>query len=89
MRQCYEQNGYILDPHGACGFRALTEQLQPGETGVFCETAHPAKFKEKVDEILGIDVAIPDRLAAFMRGEKKSVSLSSDYNDFKQFLMKE
>ena len=89
MRQCYEQNGYILDPHGACGFRALTEQLQPGETGVFCETAHPAKFKEKVDEILGIDVAIPDRLAAFMRGEKKSVSISSDYNDFKQFLMKE
>ena len=89
MRQCYEQNGYILDPHGACGFRALTEQLQPGETGVFCETAHPAKFKEKVDEILDIDVAIPDRLAAFMRGEKKSVSLSSDYNDFKQFLMKE
>ena len=70
MRQCYEDTGYILDPHGACGYQALADGLQPGEVGVFCETAHPAKFKEKVDEILGIDVEIPDRLAAFMKGEK-------------------
>ena len=87
MCRCYEETGYILDPHGACGYRALEEQLQPGEVGVFCETAHPAKFKEKVDEILGIDIPIPDRLAAFMKGTKQSVQLSGDFADFKRFLL--
>ena len=87
MRQCYAETGYILDPHGACGYRALEDQLQPGEVGIFCETAHPAKFKEKVDEILGIDVEIPERLAAFMRGEKQSVPMPNDFDAFKQFLL--
>ena len=89
MRQCYEETGYILDPHGACGYQALADGLQPGEVGVFCETAHPAKFKEKVDDILGIDVEIPERLAAFMRGEKQSVQMSKDFNDFKAYLMQQ
>ena len=89
MRQCYEETGYILDPHGACGYQALVDGLQEGEIGVFCETAHPAKFKEKVDDILGIDVAIPDRLAAFMQGEKQSVPMTKDFADFKAFLLKE
>ena len=57
--------------------------------GVFCETAHPAKFKETVDAIIGVDVEIPERLAAFMRGEKQSVEMSKDFADFKQFLMKQ
>lgn len=87
MRQCYKETGYILDPHGACGYRALEEQLQPGEIGIFCETAHPAKFKEKVDDILGINVEIPERLQAFMKGQKQSVQLSKDFEDFKTFLM--
>ena len=87
MRQCYTETGYILDPHGACGYQALVDGLQEGEIGVFCETAHPAKFKEKVDEILGIDVAIPDRLAAFMKGEKQSVPLSKNFDDFKKYLL--
>ena len=87
MRQCYTETGYILDPHGACGYRALEEQLQPDEVGVFCETAHPAKFKEKVDDILGIDVEIPERLAAFMRGEKQSVPMPNDFEAFKAYLM--
>ncbi|MBQ8487239.1 MAG: threonine synthase [Prevotella sp.] len=87
MRQCYQQTGYILDPHGACGYQALVDGLQPGEVGVFCETAHPAKFKEKVDGILGIDVEIPERLAAFMRGEKQSVPMTKDFADFKRYLL--
>ena len=87
MRQCYHDTGYVLDPHGACGYRALKEQLQPGEVGVFCETAHPAKFKEKVDQILGTDIEIPARLRAFMEGEKQNVALSKDFADFKSFLM--
>ena len=87
MRRCYAETGYVLDPHGACGYRALEEQLLPGEVGVFCETAHPAKFKEKVDDILGIDVEIPERLAAFMKGEKQSIGLSKDFADFKRLLL--
>ena len=89
MRQCYEATGYVLDPHGACGYQALVDGLQPGEVGVFCETAHPAKFKEKVDDILGIDVPIPDRLAAFMKGKKQSVPMTKDFTDFKDYLMRQ
>ena len=87
MRQCYEQTGYVLDPHGACGYQALIDNLKPGEVGVFCETAHPAKFKEKVDDILGSDVEIPLRLAAFMRGKKQSVPMSKDFIEFKKYLL--
>jgi len=89
MRQCYKETNYILDPHGACGYQALVDGLQDGEVGVFCETAHPAKFKEKVDDILSIDVEIPDRLAAFMKGEKQSVPMTKDFKDFKAYLMKQ
>ncbi len=87
MRQCYKDTGYILDPHGACGYRALKEGLRPGEVGIFCETAHPAKFKEKVDDILGIDIPIPERLQAFMNGKKQSVPMSKDFCDFKKYLL--
>ena len=89
MRQCYKETNYILDPHGACGYQALVDGLKDGEVGVFCETAHPAKFKEKVDDILSIDVEIPDRLAAFMKGEKQSVPMTKDFKDFKDYLMKQ
>lgn len=87
MRECYQRTGYVLDPHGACGYRALREQLKPGEVGVFCETAHPAKFKEKVDSIIGADIAIPERLAAFMKGKKQSIPMAKDFKDFKNLLM--
>jgi threonine synthase len=87
MRQCYADTKYVLDPHGACGYQALKDLLQPGEAGVFCETAHPAKFKEKVDDILHTDIEIPQRLQEFMKGTKQSVSMSKDFADFKQYLM--
>lgn len=89
MRQCHEETGYILDPHGACGYRALSEGLTAGETGVFCETAHPAKFKDTVEAATGAEVEIPARLADFMRGEKKSVAMTSSFADFKKFLLDE
>ena len=88
MQQCYKETGYILDPHGACGYQALKDLLKDGETGVFCETAHPAKFKEKVDEILSADIEIPQRLQEFMKGTKQSIPMTKDFKDFKEFLMK-
>lgn len=87
MKKCYEQTGYVLDPHGACGYQALKDNLKEGETGVFLETAHPAKFKEKVDAILSTDIEIPTRLADFMKGEKQSLEMAADFSAFKQFLL--
>lgn len=89
MSQCYHDYGYILDPHGACGYRALKEGLHDGEYGVFCETAHPAKFKETVEAAIGAEVSIPERLAEFMKGTKQSVPMTKDFADFKAFLMKQ
>ena len=59
MREVWKKDHYLLDPHGACGFRALVEGLKLGETGVFLETAHPAKFKDTVEKIIGEAVEIP------------------------------
>ena len=89
MRRCYKETGYVLDPHGACGYQALKDGLKPGEVGIFCETAHPAKFKEKVDAILGTDIEIPERLQAFMKGQKQSVPMTKDFQDFKAYLMQQ
>lgn len=89
MKACYDATGYVLDPHGACGYQALKEQLTDGEVGVFLETAHPAKFKEKVDAILGTDIAIPERLQAFMRGKKQSIEMPNSFGEFKDFLLKQ
>lgn len=86
MRSCYANTGYVCDPHGACGYEALKEGLQEGETGVFLETAHPAKFKSVVDGILHTDIEIPQKLQAFMKGTKQSVSLPNDYEAFRQLL---
>lgn len=89
MDECYSRNHYILDPHGACGYQALVQGLHSGETGVFLETAHPAKFKETVESAIHATVEIPERLAAFMKGQKKSVEMPADFNAFKEFLMSE
>ena len=87
IRCCHAETGYLLDPHGACGYQALKAALRPGETGVFLETAHPAKFKGTVDQILGADIEIPAKLRAFMAGQKQSIELSKDFEGFKRFLL--
>lgn len=89
MNECYNHTGYILDPHGACGYRALQSGLRENETGVFLETAHPAKFKDTVEQAIDAEIQIPDRLADFMKGQKQSVSMTSDFKDFKAYLMKQ
>ena len=89
IKEVKTETGYVCDPHGACGYRALKEGLQAGEVGVFLETAHPAKFKDTVDRILGADIEIPAKLQAFMKGTKQSVPMTKDFADFKQFLLKE
>ena len=86
IRETQQRTGYLLDPHGACGYLALKEGLQPGETGIFLATAHPAKFKETVANCTGRPVVIPDGLAAFMQGKKETTALPNDFSLFKKTL---
>ena len=86
VKQVYDETGYLLDPHGACGYRALEEGLEPDETGIFLETAHPAKFLQTVESIIGAEVEIPGKLQAFMRGTKQSVPMEKDFASFKAYL---
>lgn len=88
IRLCYDQHGYILDPHGACAYRALTETMQPAEAGIFVETAHPAKFIDTVENAVGTTLQIPPKLAHFMKGTKQSISIPNDYQVFRQILTK-
>lgn len=76
-----ERFGYTCDPHGAVGFAALEDNLADGETGLFLETAHPAKFIDTVEKFIGKKVEIPARLAKFLNGTKKSVVIENDYHN--------
>lgn len=87
IKMVWESSHYLLDPHGACGHRALRENLKDEETGIFLETAHPAKFKGTVEQIIGEHIEVPQRLQDFMKGEKRSISLSNKYSDFKRLLL--
>ena len=87
VKETWKEHHYLLDPHGACGYRALVEGLKEGETGVFLETAHPAKFLETVESIIGESVEIPAKLQEFMKGEKKSLQMTKEFADFKNYLL--
>lgn len=84
----YRETGYMTDPHGACGYAALSEFLKPQQVGVFLETAHPAKFTETMESILGKGkIPMPGKLAAFLNGEIKKTALSTSYEEFKNWLV--
>ena len=87
IRKVYDTHGYLLDPHGACGYMALKEGLKDGETGVFLATAHPAKFKETVEECIDKTIEIPEELQAFMKNEKQTTTCSADYQSFREILL--
>ncbi|MDR1698601.1 MAG: threonine synthase [Prevotellaceae bacterium] len=87
LKTCYRETGYLLDPHGACGYQALKDGLKHGETGFFLETAHPAKFLETVENIIGEKVEIPQALQEFMKGTKQSIELTKEFADFKKYLL--
>jgi threonine synthase len=89
MQQVYQQSGYVTDPHGAVGYLGLKQFLKTNSncTGVFLETAHPAKFAEVVEATLQTKVELPERLQKFMMGEKKSVKIASGFDAFKESLL--
>ena len=88
IKKVYNKTGYLCDPHGACGYQALEDFMDDNDVGIFLETAHPAKFTETVESIIGKGkVDMPSRLAEFMKGKKQSINLKVDYQGFKDFLL--
>ena len=87
MSETFRNERYLLDPHGACGYQALVDGLQPGETGICLETAHPAKFLETVESAIGETIPVPEKLQVFMQGEKQSILMPVGFNSFKHFLL--
>lgn len=89
VKRVFRESGYLCDPHGACGFQALSDYLKAGQVGVFLETAHPAKFLETMENLVGGgNLALPEKLSAFMKGERKSHPLNVEYEKFKEFLLR-
>ncbi|MEG2674877.1 MAG: threonine synthase [Muribaculaceae bacterium] len=87
LAKTYKDENYLLDPHGAVGYRGLLEGLGADEVGVFLETAHPAKFKNTVEKIIGEQLAIPGKLEAFMNGEKHTITMNSGFTSLKKYLL--
>ncbi|MGD8108022.1 threonine synthase [Pantoea sp. FN0302] len=80
------QLGYISEPHAAIAYRMLRDQLQPGEFGLFLGTAHPAKFKESVEEILQQTLPLPDELAERADLPLLSHKMKPDFAELRVFL---
>lgn len=87
MRDLYGRTGYILEPHAAIAYQILADNLKDGETGIFLGTAHPAKFKEVVDETLGIDLPLPEALKKREALPLQAVTLKPCYETLKQYVL--
>ncbi|WP_028767505.1 threonine synthase [Shewanella fidelis] len=80
--------GYLSEPHAAIAALALKQTMSADEKGIFLATAHPAKFNEVVEEILQIELALPDELARVVPKAILSVELNDDFEQLKTHLFK-
>ena len=83
IRRVREEHGYLLDPHGATGWLALEAA---DEAGLFLATAHPAKFADRIEPLIGSAVDVPERLAAFAQRKVVAERMEADYGSFRDFL---
>ncbi len=90
IKQVYDQQDYLLDPHGAVAYCALQKYLEQhrGEKGIFLETAHPVKFPACVEQALNKTIDIPESIAHIMHLEKRATVMAPDYNFLKDYLLK-
>ena len=88
MRAVYDKHDYVLDPHGAVGFYALSQYLikHPEDSGIFLETAHPVKF-ESVEKIIGTYGDVPESVKKLLGREKKSIEIGTDYEGLKEIIL--
>lgn len=89
MVEVHKRTGYLMDPHGAVGYLALTawQKENPDTTGVFFETAHPAKFIDVVEPAIGEKIIVPERLAELASKPKVATLIENDYQALKQYLL--
>jgi threonine synthase len=89
LKEVYNSNGYLLDPHGAVAYAGLKQYLinHPSDKGIFLETAHPVKFYDVVEPIINEKVPIPDTVKALLGKEKTSIRMDTDYDTFKNYLL--
>jgi threonine synthase len=90
MKEVYEQTGYVMCPHTTVAYLGLSDYLKESHseaTGILLSTAHPAKFIDEVQEIIGKNIEIPEKLAVVLKKEKKSIPMSNNFHDFKRFLL--
>jgi len=90
MRRVYAKDNYQMDPHGAVGYLGLLQYMRGHRekvSGVFLETAHPAKFKDVVEDTLGTGIDIPATLGKFMHLKKDTLKAAADFASFKDFLL--
>jgi threonine synthase len=85
IKEVYTAYGYLLDPHGAIGYRALKERVASA-FGFFIETAHPAKFTDIVESVIGKNIELPEKLARFADGIKQTAELPASFEALKEFL---
>tara|TARA_R110000744_G_scaffold167755_2_gene285282 strand:- start:14068 stop:15351 length:1284 start_codon:yes stop_codon:yes gene_type:complete len=78
--------GYISEPHAAIAYKALARYMEEGQTGIFLGTAHPAKFRETVENVLGQPISLPQPLVDCSTKESFAVDLPSDYDTLKKHL---
>ena len=85
----YNEHNYLCDPHGAVAYRALEDYLQahPNNKGIFLETAHPVKFYDVVEPVIGQTVEIPESIKVQLTQEKKSTQIDADFSALKNYLM--
>ncbi|UAA39775.1 threonine synthase [Paraneptunicella aestuarii] len=84
--KCLANVGYVSEPHAAVAYKALKRELHEGETGIFLGTAHPAKFRDTVENVLGQPIHLPEALVEVADKESLSVPLANDYEQLKQHL---
>ncbi|MBI9072308.1 MAG: threonine synthase [Melioribacteraceae bacterium] len=91
IKEVSENFNYTIDPHGAIGYLALKKFYEDNDPsnyiGVVLETAHPAKFKEVAESVLGKEIIIPERLDSCLHKEKNSIKISKNFEDVKKYLL--
>ncbi|MCL4550679.1 MAG: threonine synthase [Bacteroidetes bacterium] len=91
IKEVYDKFGYVIDPHGSVGYHAMKKYLslqhKTNYDAVVVETAHPAKFKDVVENTINREIEMPERLAECMKKKKHSIILDSKFETFKDFLL--
>jgi len=87
VKALWADHQYMCEPHGAIAYQQLKQQLNAGEHGLFLCTAHPAKFKESVDDILELSVPLPAPLEKHAQLPLLSKFMPADFSQLRELLL--